>query len=365
MLSLFKKKPAVEGSLTLKARVEKFWTWYAEVALRFYETIESKRCADLAGEVSAKVDALFPGCVWEFGPGENRAGHSFTLSGEGIIHHQLVAQCWRSQAPSLPGWTFYASRQAGLLKGHTIEIGGNKFSPMEFWIAPNLDREGEKIDIVAWHPKFGMLEESQRMTVLYLFLDELLGEYGTEQYIGKIEVGTQQLTEAIPLVELLEFVEKTKAAEGWKKYPPEESFTGYTCEPNEGFLRSDVIAGSTACFPLIRDYLKGEGNMADPLKDTGADYVFVSFDAAILPEGRQSHARGEIEDALEAALKAGRSGRVLGGAHGVKNAYIDLMIYDWANSLAIVKQVLRERELPRGTEIHFFAKEKRGHRVVL
>ncbi len=366
MLSLFKKKPVADATLTLKTRVEKFWTWYTDVAPRFYETIEAKKCADLASEVSARVRDLFPGFAWLFGPGENKVGHSFTLSGEGNIHHQLVTQYWLSRAPTLAGWTFHASRQPGPIKGHIIEIGGNKFDPMEFWIAPSLDREQEKIDIVAWHPKFDVLEERQRSTVLFLFLDELLGEYGTDQCIGHIEMGTQQLADAVPLTELLEFVEQTKASEGWKKYPPGQSGIVYKCpEQHDRFMRGDVVVGSSTNWPLIRDYLDANGDLKDPLVRTGADYVFISFDVSILPKGDESGARGEIEEALETALEAAESGRALGGAHGTRNAYIDLMIYDGTKSLEIVKKVLREKVLPRGTEILFFAKEKRGHRIVL
>ena len=43
------------------------------------------------------------------GPGEN-GGHSFTLSGEGNLHRQLLTQYWVSRAPTLEGWTFYPAR---------------------------------------------------------------------------------------------------------------------------------------------------------------------------------------------------------------------------------------------------------------
>ncbi len=352
--------------MTFKTRVEKFWEWYCEVAPRFFATIEAKKCADLTGEVSAKINDLLPGFAWVFGPGADKKGHSFTLSGEGVIHRQLLTLYWLSRAPTLPGWTFYASRQPGSIKGHIIEIGKNKFDPMEFWVTPAIDPEREKIDVVAWHPKFEVLEKQLRSTVLFLVLDELLGEYGTDQCIGQIEMGEQKLGDAIPLTELLEFVERTKASEGWKKYPPGDCYTAYECkETHERFLRGDVFVGSTANFSLIRDYGNAEGELDDPLKGTGADYIFVSFDNTILPKGNEAHARGEMEEALEVVLEPAASGRVFGGAYGTKNAYIDLMIYDGSNSLEIVKRVLRERKLPAGTEIHFFAKEKRGHRIVL
>ena len=156
-----------------------------------------------------------------------------------------------------------------LIKGHVIHIGERVFDPLEFWITPTIDREKEKIDIFVWHPLFEILEKKQRYTVLYLFLDELLGEYGTEHWIGRMELASERLTEAIPLPELLDVVNKMKAEEGWKKHPPGGCFTGYNLkEPHDRFLRGDTIAGTTANFPLIRDYLDAEGELEDPLKNS-------------------------------------------------------------------------------------------------
>jgi hypothetical protein len=75
--------------------------------------------------------------------------------------------------------------------------------------------------------------------------------------------------------------------------------------------------------------------------------------------------RDGIENALAEALIAEQNGRVLGGAFGTENAYLDLMLFDGRNSLQTVERVLREQNLPAGTAINFFAKEKREQRVVL
>ena len=68
------------------------------------------------------------------------------------------------------------------------------------------------------------------------------------------------------------------------------------------------------------EHCKAEGELEDPLKGMGADYVFVAFDAGILPDGAQASVRGEFEDALDGALQASASGRLLGRAFGTKNA---------------------------------------------
>lgn len=337
-----------------------------KVAPRFYQTIEAKNCPSLATEVSARVDELLPGFAWVFGPGENGDGHSFTLSGEGNPHRQLLAAFWLSQAPKLSGWTFYAARQPGPIAGQHLEIGGKDFDPIQFWLTPTVDRDHEKVDITVWHPLLSDMEERERWTVLFLFLDEVLGEFGTQQWIGEIKLNDRRLTDSIPLEELHPFLKKLEHETDWKKHPPGKQGVVYKLgESGQKFLRGDTIAGSTTQEALIHDYLDADGELSDPLAGTGADYVFVSFDAGTLPRGEESASRGKTEDALDKALRAQASGQHLGGAVGTENAYIDLLLFDGASSLQIVKQVLNEHSLPPGTSLNYFAKEKRGHRIVL
>ena len=366
MLSLLKRKAPVAADATFKTRVQRFWEWYAQVSPRFYQVIEAGKCPTLAKEVSAKVDELIPGFAWVFGPGADGQGHSFTLSGEGNLHRQLLAIYWLAHAPSLPGWTFYAARQPGSIRGQRMEIGGRKFDPLEFWVTPFVALDEKKVDITVWHPLFDSMEERERWTVWFLFLDEALGEYGTQQWIGQIKLNPERLADSIPLEELPEFLRRAEAERGWKKLLPGESGVVYRCEePHGRFLRGDIAIGSTMHPGLINEYLEAEGEMEDPLSGTGADYVFVAFDARILPAGAEATARGEIEDGLDQALKASASGRLLGGGWGTTNAYIDLLLFDGPASLKIVQQVLREKSVPAGSTINYFAKEKRGHRIVL
>lgn len=360
MPSLFKRKTAA----TFKSRVEEFWRWYAERAPGFYETIDAGSSASLAEEVGTKVDELQSGFAWEFGPGANGEGHSFTLSGESNLHRQFLADYWLSRAPVLKGWTFYDARQPSpQLDAWAIEIGGQRFEAIEFWFATYVDKDSEHIDITAWHPAFARLQERERFFVLFLMLDATLGEFGTQTWIGDIKIGDQRLADAIPLKELPSLISSTQAAHGWQKYPPTDVFTVYSIEePHDRFQRGDIITGVSCNMILQNEFFESEDELEDPLAGTGADYVFVQFDNTILPEGEQAEARGKIEDALDDALTAAHSGRVLGGAMGTENAYVDLLLFDGAASLEIVRKVLHDANLPPDTTIEFFAKEKKKQR---
>jgi hypothetical protein len=364
MLSFLRRKSRPE--LTFNSRVSAFWKWFEDVAPRFYSTIEAGKCSSLADETSAKVDELLPGLAWVYGPGADGKGHSLTLSGEGNEHRQLLALHWHARAPIIAGWTFYPSRQAGPIKGHVIEMDEGRFDPKEIWVTPQVDKEREKIDLMIWHPLWEKIGEKQRGTVVFLFLDEALGEYGTEWWIGEIQFGQDRLADSFPLEELAGYVAKISQKNGWKKYPPGGSWTLFNVKVEDKvYPRSDIRTQATAVPSLLHAYMDAAGNLDDPLSSTGAEYVYVSIDRSFFPQGSEVQVRGEIEEALDNAVKAAGSGRLIGGALGTQRGYIDLLIYDGSASLAVIRETLRSLKLPRGTMIEFFACEKLGRRVAI
>ncbi len=262
----------------------------------------------------------------------------------------------------MPGWIFHATRQQGRVDDFSFEIEGITFKALEFWITPTIDHTAERVHLEICHPSISKFTKM----CTYLMLDEALGEIVSNRFLGKITFGDKQLTHSMPLLELPEFVKTLQAENGWKCHGPGEVYVSYKPnEQHEDVPRGDIITGTTLAFPLIREFGGTDGELPDPLADLGADYAYISFDSAALPAGKQAHARGEIEDRLHDALIDDRSGCVLGGAHGIKKAYIDLLLTDGENSRTVIQKTLNEHPLPAPGELHYFAKEKRGHRLVL
>ena len=365
------KKRVDPAETTFKSRVENFWEWFAERAGRFLQAMEQGE--DVMAETDEKLQELFPDFACVFGPGEagyGEPGRSFTLSGEGVLQRQLLTLYWASRAPRLEGWTFYASRQPSppeIIENTRITFDGQDLNPLEFWLTPTIDDEEEVANLMVWHPLYaGVRGEEDRLGAFMVFLDEVLGEYGTGNWIGEITVSDQQLAEAIPLTELYGFIDRLETERKWQKLLPGDGVNAYSQEnPENRFLRDDIIAGSTALYQLVAEYSETEGDLEDPLAGTGADYVFVTIDARLFPEGQQVETRDVIETALESALKAEQTGRVIGRAFGTQFAYLDLMLFDGKNSVQVIERVLREQNLPAGTAIHYFAREKAAQRVVL
>ena len=348
---------------TFKQRVAAFWTWYAGVAERFRRHYAGERDENLTDEVSDKVDKLLPGMAWVFGPGEKPGEHSFTLTGEGIAFKQMLARYWLEQAPEIDGWCFYAERVASKDPGHfSLRFDDLVFKVMEFWVTPEVDEEDECVDLTVWHPLADQVEVKHCQTALFLVLDEIFGETGTGHWIGRMEFSREKLGPSMPILELKEFVEATRADRGWKFIHPCDTFTGYRIPPENqrDRLRFDTIAGTTRGWKVLRDYFEEPEDFSDPFRELDAEWVYLSFPSSELPAGRQVDARGEMEDSIESALTAERSGIALGGAIGTNLAYLDFLIFDRDRSLAVIREAARKAGVPAETRLEFLESGRPG-----
>lgn len=335
---------------TFKSRVEEFWGWFPGQSQRFADAINSKDCRALVDEVGNFMENTLPGLSWVFGPG-TESGFSFTVSGEGEVTKQLLAEYWRTQAPSVKNWSFFASRQptpaSQLIE---LEIGideQHSIAASDLMISTNVDQENEHIDIIAWHPFFADLPSDNRMQILFLLLDEALGEFGTTTWIGDISTGPVfNLPNQCSIVDLPRFIDQVHAYYKWDKLSPLESFSVYELKEQSRHPRGDTIAGSTRIPNMITEFIERKGRLRhNPLKDTGAEIAYVEIHGSVIEPGAEVETRSRIEEAIDDALTAQQAGLTLGGAFGTQFSYIDLLLLDGAKSKEIIDHTIKMLQL--------------------
>ena len=190
-----------------------FWKWWVTANQAFARTFTERLPLenDLIEALSAKVAAIEPSLDWEFGAGVE-SEHQLCLSGKGDPVMRLVAERWLASAP--PGdatWEYHASRQPSEAVDMTLTIGGHEVSFGLITFAVARDASRELLDLEGWHPAFSRIEEAElRMRILFLSLDQLLGEDGVERWIGSIEAATEPPEEAISFGELRDAVASLK-----------------------------------------------------------------------------------------------------------------------------------------------------------
>lgn len=351
-----KKKEA-----TFKKKVVDFWDWFSKNSESIHSKISSGKATDLSDEMIRQVNKLMPGMAWCFGPGKSEGRYSFTLSPEANRNLQFLSSFWLNMAPDIKNWDFYSSKQPSKNpENFTITIRDRDFSISEMWLQPISDENNQVFDINVWHPHFDVMDDNSRYQILFLWLDEVLGENGTEQWIGQVDFCTEKFTEAIPLLELPEFINKKQKENQWKKPSPEESYSLYEMNLDmNAFPRSDTKFGNTCHMQLVGDYFDSQSDLPNLLAGSHADYVYISFSTAFLPKGDEIEKRTQIEDTLNLLLKDNKTGRCIGSAFGTAKNYIDFIIFDGHESLEILLNGMLNCELPTGSEVHYWAAENK------
>lgn len=332
---------------TYRERVKDFWDWFPTISNQLVEAMRGGNAREDLAFFVDQVKERIGGLAWVFGPGEAEDRISLTVSGEGQKARQILSNFWLQSAVDVEGWDFYASRQPSELDqlgSFEIQVGDHSVGAETLRLRLEIDEEEEQVDICAWHPAFELVDQNGRYQILFLLLDEALGEFGTQRKLGGIEFELLQQDEGISLMELPNHLDALWEEKQWSNLSPLESNTVYQLEPSNAFLRADTVAGGTVLPQMISSFLKTGGPVEDnPLSQTGAELVFL-----VLENGGLEHLedaldrRNEVVDEIERNL-AGGGGEVVGAALGTENAYVDLILFDGGRSLAAVKEAVEAK----------------------
>lgn len=360
-MALWKKKK----QKPYRERVAEFWEWFPTLAADIASHFENDESDQVVPVVQEQMNSLMPGLSWVFGPGPGGSnGHSFTVTGEGQIAKQLLAEFWLSQQVEIPRWTFYGSRQPSseeFLHNMAIGFGDNEQVDAEtFLIRTEVDEEAESIDITAWHAAFDQIDEEHHGQILFIFLDEALGEFGTQTWIGNIEIEpVSEGKNTRPLAELPRFIDSVAEYHKWQKLSPLECYTGYEAGEDAELTdspRGDTIVGTTCIPHVIFEFLENDGRLSeDPLEGTGAEFVYIAVDGSVFPDGEQVDVRSNIEDTISEALEKESCGRSLGGAFGADESYVEFILFDSENGRRIIEDTLKDLQLAGRSRIESFA----------
>jgi hypothetical protein len=190
-----------------------FWAWWPSVRPAVVAAIEAGDWTSLSADVGRRVTAIHPGLQWEFSRGTT-AKHSLVVSAGGKAELRPVAARWSALAPPPDEtWEYHAARQAdpGVFTS-SIELGGGvRLDLAQLRFAFARDPDSPELEVIAYHPGFGMLEDRARGQVTFLALDWLLGEDAVEEWIGPVSWQVGEPDGAAPPAELAASVDALRA----------------------------------------------------------------------------------------------------------------------------------------------------------
>ena len=203
------------------ASIDAFWSWWQKSGAAIARAFDggSGPKPALTAAMSKHVAAIHEDLDWEFGKGA-RSRHHLCLSGKGDPVLRVITERWVKRGPGADEtWEFYPARQPSPGAGHRLEIAGHTVDLDAFTFTVTEEESRETLDIVAHHPVFKRIrDEKLRTQVLYLTLDDLLGEDGAERWLGAVDESRTPFASPVSYAELRVRVEdlgKRATGEQW------------------------------------------------------------------------------------------------------------------------------------------------------
>lgn len=300
-----------------------------------------------------------------FEVGFNGVKHELILTPEGNRMKLFELVYFRSHAPAsvLRHWEITLGRRG--TSGNELHAGGVWIGgeDVQAWLEP--DDDAFKLSVFcARLADLKAKEEGRAWWMLTTLTDQLLGEIPHMRWINDFEL--LDAPRAVPgfllsdLPDKLRELGKDLALDAETLL--ENSYVGYTREPDpdpDADWRLDVIAGSTACPPLINGYMSADDETMDALHADGVTAGFIAFSLAGFTGENRTQGIFAFRDALEAQLEKACGPdvvRMVGGATGVHFGYVDFMAWDLQPVLFEARAFLEASDVP-ASSFHVFRRE--------
>lgn len=171
------------GNLRAKAETpeQRFWQWFQsnETSLFDFEK-DKERTFDRLAEAMHKVN---PELTFEFGP-KRDGRRDFVISADGIKKAFPAVEALYATAPSLPRWNVIKFRP----RRSPNDISMGNLTVKASSVRVGIERNGGKVDLTLFVPGYSEDARSAFLPIVYLILDEALGEYDVETYVGFIDI---------------------------------------------------------------------------------------------------------------------------------------------------------------------------------
>ena len=169
-------------SCSAKTNEEKFWDWFCKNSQSIYN-FESNQEA-IFDKIQAQLQKVNPCLSFEISSIKN-GKREFVISADGIIDAFPVVENLYKAKPELAEWEFIKFRPRRKIE-NSIKIGNKELYPKDLKFMFVDDEDKSKIGIVLFCNGYNENEYDVYNQIGFLFLDESLGEFDTETYIGNI-----------------------------------------------------------------------------------------------------------------------------------------------------------------------------------
>lgn len=350
-----------------RERTQKVWTAFEGEEAEIRAMMDADKTHERGEEIVDRIERILRLAFEDvsFEVGFNGVKHELILTPEGNRMKLFELVYFRSHAPAsvLRHWEITLGRRG--TSGNELHAGGVRIGgeDVQAWLEP--DDDAFKLSVFcARLADLKAKEEGRAWWMLTTLTDQLLGEIPHMRWINDFEL--LDAPRAVPgfllsdLPDKLRELGKDLALDAETLL--ENSYVGYTREPDpdpDADWRLDVIAGSTACPPLINGYMSADDETMDALHADGVTAGFIAFSLAGFTGENRTQGIFAFRDALESQLEKACGPdvvRMVGGATGVHFGYVDFMAWDLQPVLFEARAFLEASDVPAAS-FHVFRRE--------
>ncbi|MFV0418450.1 MAG: hypothetical protein ACK5KT_06945 [Dysgonomonas sp.] len=333
---------------SFKNRVSRFWEAFSDEEPQIREMMDNKVEDEIILRFVNSILLIVFGKVY-FEIGINDKGkYELILTPEGNRIKLMQLYYWLQYAPKhlKARWNFYPAKPPLTKSGSSIMMFGIKLDEEDISIYTKIDNERNKLDIDVYSTKLMTLNENQRHSIFFIYIDQFIGELYTMEYIGYVDFVQKKKNNDTPIKisELKSFIDNTIKNNNWPEFEnPYEIYNGYRMEPNKEEnwkLREDIFSGYTSCSPILDAYYNEDNQYFEEAKSEGVRFGFIFFENINIPRENIVTFRGKIEDKIVNKTMPYGIANSLGGATGFHFSYIDFIIYDYTAFLKNIKEIL-------------------------
>ena len=165
-----------------KTDEEKFWNWFCKNSQMIYDFESNQEV--IFDKIQEQLYKINSNLTFEISSVKN-GKRDFVISADGILEAFPFVEKLYTARPELKEWNFIKFRPRRKID-NSIKIGNKELHPADIKFMFIKDDSDGKIGIVIFMNGYNENEIEVYDQIGFLFLDEALGEYDTETYIGNI-----------------------------------------------------------------------------------------------------------------------------------------------------------------------------------
>ena len=307
------------GVMLADETIREFWATWPGIRAALERDLADGGYGEGTDALTEAVEAIDEDLEWEIRDGSNAVNALCLSSGDPRL--RPIAQRWVDTAPERDGmWEFHPARTPS--GPEVFELDGLDIDPTAALFFAELDPDAESLSVVVSHPEFRGLDDANRFQATFRMIDDLLGEDGTEMWIGSVDATPVVPLNASPITDLPRMVDElaaTATGDRWVVFEDEDPYDPSSLDINLAAKRLQHVYAT--------DYVSAN----------------LTFDD---PDGRAAPSEGAAEtlEALEAELLDALGDRAVAFARGLFPGILVLHLYVEPDATPIAEDWARRHQ---------------------